>query len=146
VARTLTDGVIAFSAWEEHGGGAVPYLAKFMVEKWGVCQALISDITWVTDGVTHGKGAAISMRDRNIPRKKFIDKIISIAEEHRLDFQLEVEGMGSSDGRELQLSPYPFDWCFIGAPELNPHTPNEKVHKSDIKSMISLYQTLMRSL
>jgi putative aminopeptidase FrvX len=146
VASRLTDGVIAFSAWEEHGGGAVPYLAKFMFEKWGVRQALISDITWVSDGVEHGKGVAISMRDRNIPRKKFVDRIISIAEKSKLDFQLEVEGMGSSDGRELQVSEYPFDWCFVGAPEQNAHTPNEKVHKQDIKSMISLYETLMKEL
>lgn len=146
VASNLTDGVIAFSAWEEHGGGAVPYLAKFMFEKWGVRQALISDITWVSDGVEHGKGVAISMRDRNIPRKKFVERIISIAEKNKLDFQLEVEGMGSSDGRELQVSEYPFDWCFVGAPEQNPHTPDEKVHKHDIKSMISLYECLMKEL
>jgi putative aminopeptidase FrvX len=57
-----------------------------------------------------------------------------------------VEGMGSSDGRELQLSPYPFDWCFVGAPEQNPHTPDEKVHKDDIKSMIALYEVLMKDL
>jgi len=146
VAEKLKDGVIAFSCWEEHGGGAVPYLAKHMYEQWNVRQALISDITWVSDGVEPGKGVVISMRDRNIPRKKFVEKIISIAHKHKLDFQLEVEGMGSSDGRELQVSPYPFDWCFIGAPQHNPHTPDEKVHKHDIKSMISLYQRLMNEL
>lgn len=146
VASKLKDGVIAFGAWEEHGGGAVPYLARYMYEQWGVRQALISDITWVSDGVEPGKGAAISMRDKNIPRKKFVQKIISIAQKHKLNFQLEVEGMGSSDGRELQISPYPIDWCFIGAPEQNPHTPDEKVHKSDIKSMITLYERLMKEL
>lgn len=146
VASKLTDGVIAFSGWEEHGGGAVPYLAKYMYEHWGVRQALISDITWVSDGVEPGKGVVISMRDRNIPRKKFVQKIIHIAQKHKLDFQLEVEGMGSSDGRELQVSPYPFDWCFVGAPEQNPHTPDEKVHKHDIKSMIALYERLMKEL
>jgi putative aminopeptidase FrvX len=146
VASKLKDGVIAFSCWEEHGGGAVPYLAKHMYEHWGVRQGLVSDITWVSDGVEPGKGVAISMRDRNIPRKKFVQKIISIAQKSKLDFQLEVEGMGSSDGRELQVSPYPFDWCFVGAPEQNPHTPEEKVHKSDIKSMIALYDRLMKEL
>jgi putative aminopeptidase FrvX len=146
VAAKLKDGIIAFSAWEEHGGGAVPYLANYMYEKWGVRQALISDITWVSDGVMPGKGVAISLRDKNIPRKKYVDKIISIAQKHKLAFQLEVEGMGSSDGRELQLSPYPFDWCFIGAPQQNPHTPDEKVHKRDIKSMIALYDRLMTEL
>jgi putative aminopeptidase FrvX len=146
VAETLTDGVIAFSCWEEHGGGSVPYLAKFIHETWGVTQALISDITWASDGIEPGKGVVISMRDRNIPRKKFIDRIISIANKNNLRYQLEVEGMGSSDGRELQASPIPFDWCFVGAPQQFAHTPHEKVHKHDIESMIVMYQALMKSL
>jgi putative aminopeptidase FrvX len=146
VAETLKDGVIVFSCWEEHGGGSVPYLAKFIYEKWKIQQALIADITWVSDGVDHGKGVVISMRDKNVPRKTFINKIISIAEKRKQTFQLEVEGTGSSDGRELQVSPYPFDWCFVGAPQTNPHTPDEKVHKKDIQSMIDLYVWLMKDL
>ena len=146
VAETLTDGVIVFSCWEEHGGGSVPYLAQYIYRKWGVRQALISDITWISDGVSHGKGTAISLRDRNVPRKKFIDKIVSIATKSKISFQLEVEGAGSSDGGELQRGPLPVDWCFVGAPELNPHTPDEKVHKHDIQSMIDLYIVLMKKL
>lgn len=146
VAETLKDGVIIFSCWEEHGGGSVGYLAEYIFKKWGVRQALISDITWITEGIEHGKGAAISLRDKNIPRRSFVNKLISIADKHEIPYQLEVEGMGSSDGGELQRSPFPFDWCFVGAPELLPHTPNEKVHKTDIKSMISLYQAFMKEL
>lgn len=146
LAETLENGVIVFSCWEEHGGGSVPYLAKYIFEKWGVRQALISDITWVTEGVVHGNGVAISMRDRNIPRRSFVNKIIKIAEEANISFQLEVEGAGSSDGRELQVSAYPFDWCFVGAPEDNVHSPDEIVHKSDISSMLALYQEVLKKL
>lgn len=146
VAETLTDGVIVFSAWEEHGGGSVPYLAKFIYEKWKIQQALVSDITWATDGVDLGKGVAISMRDKNIPRKSYVKRIISIAEKNKIPHQLEVEGVGSSDGRELQISPYPFDWCFVGAPEEHPHTPHERVHKRDIESMVDLYRALLKEL
>ncbi len=146
VAENLKDGLLVFSCWEEHGGGSVPYLAKFIYENWKVRQALIADITWITDGVYPEKGVAISLRDRNIPRRTYIDQIIEIARKRKVDFQLEVEGMGSSDGRELQTSPYPFDWCFIGVPQHNPHTPNEKVYKQDIKSMIDLYGWLMKDL
>jgi len=146
VAETLKDGVIVFSTWEEHGGGSVPYLARYIFEQWNITQALISDITWVSDGVEPGKGVAISMRDKNVPRRSYVNRIIEIAERRNLDFQLEVEGAGSSDGRELQISPYPFNWCFVGAPEQNAHTPNEKVHKHDIKSMIELYSWLMKDL
>lgn len=146
VAETLKDGLIVFSCWEEHGGGSVPFLGKFIYEKWKVTQALISDITWISDGVHPGQGVAISMRDRNLPRRSYLDKIISIAKKRKVKFQLEVEGAGSSDGRELQTAPYPFDWCFVGAPEYAPHSPHEKVHRQDIKSMIELYQWLMKDL
>jgi putative aminopeptidase FrvX len=146
VAETLKDGLIIFSSWEEHGGGAVGYLADYIYKKWSVRQALISDITWVSDGVDHGKGVAISLRDRNVPRKTFVDKIIGIAKKNGIDHQLEVEGMGSSDGGELQRSPFPFDWCFVGAPEQHAHTPHEKVHKHDINTMIELYNYLMKEL
>ncbi len=146
LAETLENGMIVFSCWEEHGGGSVPIIAKFMYEKYKIKQALISDITWITEGVVHGKGVAISMRDRNIPRQSFVNKIISIAEESEIPYQLEVESGGSSDGRELQQSPYPIDWCFVGAPEDHVHSPNEKVHKKDIESMLALYQLLMKKL
>jgi putative aminopeptidase FrvX len=146
IAGNLTDGVIVFSCWEEHGGGSVPYLCKFIHETWQIKQALIADITWMTDGVHPGKGVAVSLRDRNIPRRVYVNRIIEIARKRKVDFQLEVEGMGSSDGRELQTSPYPFDWCFVGAPQHNPHTPKEKVYRTDIKSMIDLYGWLMKDL
>jgi putative aminopeptidase FrvX len=145
-AENLKDGVIVFSCWEEHGGGSVPYLAKFIYEKWKVQQALIADITWITDGVLPMKGVAISLRDRNIPRRTYVDRIIDIAQKRKINFQLEVEGLGSSDGRELQTSPYPFDWCFIGAPQHHPHSPHEKVYKHDLNCMIDLYKWLMAEL
>lgn len=146
VAEKLRDGVIVFSCWEEHGGGSVPYLARYINENWNVRQALVADITWVSDGIDPGKGVVISLRDRNIPRKLFVNRVIEIARKRKVKHQLEVEGLGSSDGRELQLSPYPFDWCFVGAPQQSPHTPDEKVHKDDIRSMLDLYGWLMKDL
>ena len=146
LAKSLEDGIICFSCWEEHGGGSVGYLAKFIYEKYGVSQALISDITWVTKGVKHGDGAAISIRDSGLPRRSYINKIIHLAKKSEVPFQLEVENAGGSDGNALQRSPYPIDWCFIGAPEDNVHSPNEKVHKKDIASMLELYKYLMNSL
>lgn len=146
VAETLTNGVIVFSCWEEHGGGSVGYLADYIYHKWGVRQALISDVTWATDGVEPGLGVAISLRDRNIPRKAFIDKIVGIAQRKKVAYQLEVEGTGSSDGGELQRGNLPFDWCFIGPPSHGPHSPNERVDKKDIDSMIELYKILMKEL
>ncbi len=146
VAEELENGIIAFSCWEEHGGGSVGYLARFIYEKWGVTQNLISDITWVTEGVRHAEGVAISMRDSGIPRRSYLNKIIQLANDSGVNYQLEVEGAGGSDGNQLQKSPYPMDWVFIGAPEDNVHSANEKVHKKDIKAMVELYKYLMNKL
>ena len=146
VAETLQEGIIVFSTREEHGGGAVSFLGKFIQEKFGVTQALISDITWVTEGVQHGKGVAISMRDRGLPRRVYLERVIAIAKKSRIPFQLEVEGSGGSDGLELQSSPYPWEWVFVGAPENHVHSPDEIVHKDDMKAMTSLYKVLMEKL
>lgn len=146
VAETLEDGVLVFSCWEETGGGSVGYIGKYIYENWSIRQALISDITWVTEGVPHGEGVAISMRDSGIPRKSYLRKVIDIAKRNNIKYQLEVEDAGGSDGNGLQKSSYPFDWCFVGAPEDHVHTPDEKVHKGDIEEMLKLYELLMKEL
>ncbi|MCH7412789.1 M20/M25/M40 family metallo-hydrolase [Belliella sp. R4-6] len=146
VCESLKDGWVVFSTYEEHGGGSMPFLLKFIMENAPIKQALISDITWVTDGVTHGNGVAISIRDKFIPRRSFINKVIELAKNSKVAFQLEVEDAGGSDGREIQFSPYAVDWCFIGAPEDNVHSPNEKVALYDLECMIDLYKYLMTHL
>ena len=143
VAKTLENGVICFSTYEEVGGGSVGFLAKYIYENFKINQALISDITWITSGVQHGNGVVISRRDSGLPRRSYVDKIIYLAKKSKIPFQIEVESSGGSDGNQLQKSPYPFDWCFIGAAEDFVHSPNEKVHKSDIDSMVNLYKYLM---
>ena len=146
VCETLENGAIVFSTYEEHGGNAVGYCAKYLMEKHDVYQSLISDITWVTTGVPHGGGVAISMRDVGLPRKSYLYKIISLAKASGVSFQLEVESAGGSDGSMLQKSDLPIDWCFIGAAEDNVHTPEEKVFKNDIQAMVDLYCYLMKEL
>ena len=111
-----------------------------------ITQALICDITWVTNGVQPGKGVAISLRDSLLPRKSYLNKIIAIAKKSKIPFQLEIEGTGGSDAKELQMAAYPWDWCFIGAPEEYVHSPDEKVHKDDILAMVDLYKHLMVEL
>lgn len=146
LCETLEHGVIAFSCWEEHGGGSVAYLAKHIHDTYGVRQALISDITWVTEGVHAGQGCAISLRDSLIPRRSYVDRIRAIAAASGVPHQLEVEGSGGSDAKELQHAAAPWDWCFVGAPEDHVHSPDELVDKRDIESMLALYQVLMREL
>lgn len=143
VAEGLENGALVFSSWEEHGGGSVPFLVKFIYEKYGIEKMLVSDITWISDGIHFEEGVVISYRDKNIPRKSFIEQITQIAKKGNIPFQIEVEAYGSSDAREIQLSPYPIDWCFIGPPVENAHTHQEKIAKTDLKTMISFYKLLM---
>lgn len=144
--ETMKDGIIVFSCFEEQGGGSVPMLLHLIMKRWAIRYALVSDITWVTDGVKHGEGVVISIRDRSIPRRSFVDRLIAMAEQSGIPFQLEVEASGSSDGREIHHSPYGIDWCFIGAPEDHVHTPFEKVHRTDLQAMLDLYQYLIKEL
>lgn len=143
VSETLENGAIVFSTYEEHGGNSVGFCAKYLLENYGIRQALISDITWVTQGIPHGKGVAISMRDSLLPRRTYLNTIIELAKESGITFQLEVESAGGSDGGVLQKSDIPIDWCFIGAPEDNVHTPDELVYKYDIMCMVELYKYLI---
>lgn len=146
VARTMENGAIVFSSYEEHGGNSVGYWANYLKNTFGTRQSLISDITWVTHGVVHNGGVAISMRDSGLPRRVYLNRIIELARESGIPFQLEVESAGGSDGTMIQKSSSLIDWCFIGAPEDHVHTPDELVYKSDVQAMIALYSYLVEHL
>ncbi|NVJ86958.1 MAG: aminopeptidase [Algoriphagus sp.] len=146
VCETLEDGWVIFSTYEEHGGGSMPFLLKFIQENYPIQQALVADITWITDGIQPHHGVVISMRDKFIPRRKFLKRLISLVKESQIPFQLEVEAYGGSDGREVQFSPYAIDWCFVGAAEENVHTPDEKVSLLDLSYMIDMHRYLMKNL
>ncbi len=146
ICENLKNGWLVFSTYEEHGGGSMPFLLRFIQETAPIRQALIADITWITEGVRPHEGVVISIRDKFIPRKKFLDKIIFFAEKSGIPFQLEVEDSGGSDGREVQVSPYAIDWCFIGAAEENVHSPDEKVSLVDLDAMVRMHKYLMEHL
>jgi putative aminopeptidase FrvX len=146
ICEDLAHGWVVFSTYEEHGGGSMPFLLKFIQETAPIKQALISDITWVTDGVRPHEGVVISIRDKFVPRKTFLDKVIFLAKQNKIPYQLEVEESGGSDGREIQFSPYAIDWCFIGAAEDHVHSPDEKVSLLDIESMQKMYAYLLKNL
>jgi putative aminopeptidase FrvX len=146
LCETIEDGWVVFTTYEEHGGGSMPFLLQFIQSTAPIKQALISDITWITDGVHHHEGVVVSIRDKFIPRKKFIDRIIQLVQQSGIPFQLEVEAYGGSDGREVQFSPYAIDWCFIGAAEDQVHSPDEKVSLLDLESMVQVYKYLVNEL
>jgi len=142
LAQELENGVLVFSTYEEHGGGSAAYLGSYLLTKYDIHQSIIVDVTWVTDGVQLGLGPVVSLRDAHIPRKKFINKIISHLDDSSLVYQKEVEASGGSDGSELQRSALPIDWCFIGVPVKNPHASHEEANIFDIVRLITLLKTL----
>ncbi len=146
LAETTENGIIAFTCCEEHGGGSVPKVARFISMNYGVSQALVADITWTSEAVFSGNGPVVSLRDYRIPRKSYTDTIRRILEKHNIEYQLEVEADGSSDGAELQSSVYAFDWCFLGLPIEGMHSPVETVAKTDIEAMLACYQILIKEL
>jgi putative aminopeptidase FrvX len=146
MAASAENIALVFSSWEEHGGGAAGYLARFLWEKYGTRQAIISDVTWSTEGVFPGSGPVVSLRDSRIPRRAYTQKIREILIQRRLPFQLEVEAHGGSDGTEIQQIPYPIDWCFIGPPSKHPHCSRESVNLNDARIFVSVLQALAEGL
>ncbi len=146
IAETLQNGIITFTSYEEHSGGGADIITRLIYEKMNVSQALILDVTWITEGIKHGNGTVVSLRDSGIPRRKYIEKIIKIIDNYKLNYQFEVERSGGSDGTRIQKSSYPMDWCFIGPAENKVHSPNETIQKSDIYDTIELYKSLMDEL
>jgi putative aminopeptidase FrvX len=145
-AETLKNGALAFTTYEEHGGGGAQFAGRFLQDAYGIQQGLISDVTLTTKHIKHDNGVAISMRDKGVPRQSYIRKIIGLANEAGIKHQLEVEKSGGSDGNALQDSSHIWDWCFIGPPETNYHQPGEKVHKRDIENAVELYGLLLEKL
>ena len=146
LAQTMKNGAIIFTTGEETGAGNVKFCWRHLYKMFHIHNALIADITWITDGIEYGKGCVVSMKDTNLPRRTYVDKILNIAKRENIAVQREVETAGGSDGASLQKIPYAVNWCFVGAPQEFPHTPNEKICKSDIDSMYLLYKELMEYL
>ena len=146
VAETLENGMLVFTCWEEHQGGAAAQMSRFVHDEFGVRKVLISDVTWVSEGIKQGNGTVISLRDEAIPRRNYVLEIINIARRNNLLYQVEVEDIGGSDGHEIQKVPYSIDWCFIGVPCENMHSSKERILKADLENTIKLYATLMKEL
>jgi putative aminopeptidase FrvX len=146
LAELSNNFVIAFTTYEEHGFGGAEICGKFIYERFGIQNALILDSTWVTEDVHHGKGPAVSIRDKGIPRRRYLNRILDILEESDLNRQIEVEEAGGSDGMALQKTAFPINWCFIGPPIKNPHSAEERIYKTDIDDTIELYRFLIQNL
>lgn len=146
VLERCPDVAVCFTPGEEHTGRGALLGASLLHQELGITRALISDITWHTDHIKCGKGPAISLRDRSLPRQRFLDEVIAAAEITGIPFQREVESSGGSDGGLIDRSTYPIDWVFIGAPQKRSHTPRESCRVRDLEGMVELYCALVPAL
>lgn len=140
------DVAVAFTAGEELSGQGAFVCARRLSEGYGITQALISDITWHTAHVRCGDGVAVSLRDRFVPRQRFLERVLGLAEASGIPFQREIESSGGSDGGSIERSGVPMDWVFVGAPEKKPHTNRERVAISDLRGMADLLTYLVNGL
>jgi putative aminopeptidase FrvX len=140
------DAAVAFTTNEEHSGRGATTCARWLHERLDIRQALISDITWHTEHIHCGRGPAVSLRDRNLPRQAFLDRVLSAAEASGMPFQREIESDGSSDGGAIERSGVPMDWVFVGAPQKDSHTPHEVVDLNDLGDMARLTAHLVQAL
>lgn len=146
VLRRCPRVAVAFTSGEETQGRGAYVCARRLYETHGLTQALIADLTWDTKHVRGGRGVAVSLRDSFLPRRRFLDRVLSLAEASGLPFQREIESDGGSDGAYIERSGVPLDWVFVGAPEKGPHTHEEHVRIADLQSMAALLAHLVNGL
>ncbi len=144
--RACPEVAAAFTVQEETGGMGAQICARHLFEAHGISKALIADLTWHTKHIKCGLGVAVSLRDSSVPRQRYLDCVLALAEASGLPFQREVEAHGGSDGAGIDRSGIPMDWVFIGAPEKDPHTARERVDVSDLQSMAAMLVHLVNGL
>ena len=146
VLGTCEAVAVAFTANEEHSGRGAVTCARWLYDHLSIEQALISDITWHTRYIRRGRGPAVSLRDRNVPRQAFLDRVLAAAEASGIPFQREIETDGSSDGGSIERGGVPMDWVFVGAPEEASHTPGGVLDLNDLREMARLTAYLVQAL
>ena len=145
MAKTLKNGILIFSCGEEEPmSGDIPYLTRLLYEKYNVKNVLILDTTSDSNNIDLGKGTVVSYRDHFIYKRAFINKILDILKNNKV--QKEVVDVGSSDGEYVLAAPYPMNVAFIGIPLQRIHTNKEIIHKDDIKTTFKNVKKLMISL
>lgn len=99
-------------------------------------------------GVTKlGEGAAIKMFDSSqLPNRKLIDHLRTIAEKHEIPYQLEVLPRGGTDAGAFQRSAEGVVTCTISIPSRYVHTVNEMCAKSDIQASVDLLAQFLREV
>lgn len=111
---------------------------------------LAVDVTRVGDtpeaplmDVSLGKGPAVKIKDSSLichPRVRHI--MIKVAEDNKLDYQLEVLVSGGTDAGAIQLTRQGVPSGVLSIPCRYVHTPSEMVDKKDVNTAVDLLEKL----
>ncbi len=86
-----------------------------------------------------GKGPAIKIKDRaSISDKRLVDRLVEIAENNGIPYQLEVLTFGGTDAAALMKTREGIPSATVSIPTRYIHTPNEVVHKGDVENTVRL--------
>ena len=86
-----------------------------------------------------GKGTAIKLKDSaSISNPKLVRRLVELAEERGIKYQLEILPRGGTDAGVLQLTKEGVAAVTISVPARNVHTVVEMAHRDDIQASIEL--------
>jgi len=134
---------IAFSIQEEVGLVGSSVLAYPL----DVQEAIAIDVTDSADSpksfkrhpMVIGKGPAIKIKDRySISDKRIVDKLMKVAEDKGIPYQLEVLTFGGTDAAALMRTREGIPSATVSIPTRYIHTPNEVVGKEDVENTVRL--------
>ncbi len=134
---------VAFSIQEEVGLVGSSVLAYPLDVK----EAIAIDVTDSADmpkafkrhSMILGKGPAIKIKDKmSISDRRIVDKLIKVAGENDLPYQMEVLTLGGTDAAALMRTREGIPSATISIPTRYIHTPSEVVHKKDVENTVKL--------
>ena len=134
---------VAFSIQEEVGLVGASVVA-YPVD---VAQAIAVDVTASADtpksfkriSMKLGKGPAIKVKDKmSISDRRIVDKLVEIAEDKGLPYQMEVLIFGGTDAAALMRTREGIPSATVSIPTRYIHTPSEVISKRDFENTVNL--------
>ena len=86
-----------------------------------------------------GKGPAIKVKDRmSISDKRIVDKLVELAEDEEIPYQMEVLIFGGTDAAALMRTREGIPSATVSIPTRYIHTPSEVISKDDFENTVKL--------
>ncbi len=142
VLKEIKEGTVIFTSLEEVGfQGVGPAIYSVKPEK-----AIVLDTTYDIESpngtkLTAGKGPSICIKDKVFGDKSIINELVSLAEENKIPYQLEVWEEANSDMNGFHAMFGGVKCCFVGLPIKNPKAINQI---GSVKDMVWAQKLLVK--